>query len=158
VVVAARVPVEIGAERMKVKGLTFVRNEAMQLEKPGIHVELTRPIIGAAIEVHRELGPGLLESAYEECLCHELSLRHIPFKRQVHVPVRYKGVNLDCCFRADLVVGQVVVELKTVEEINAIHEVQLVTYLRLLKRPVGLLINFNVSVLKDGIRRRLFNP
>ena len=129
----------------------------MESPKTGIHVELTRPIIGAAIEVHRELGPGLLESAYEECLCHELALRNIDFHRQVSVPVKYKGVNLDCCYRADLVVGQVVVELKTVEAIIPVHEVQLVTYLRLLKKPVGLLINFNVPVLKDGIRRRIFN-
>lgn len=130
------------------------------IEKPktGILVELTRPIIGAAIEVHRELGPGLMESAYEECLCHELSLRKIAFERQVAVPVNYKGARVDCAYRADLVVGNVVVELKAVETINVIHEVQLVSYLRLLKKPVGLLINFHSAVLKDGIRRKVFIP
>jgi GxxExxY protein len=104
-------------------------------DKTGIYVELTRSIIGTAIEVHKELGPGLMESAYEECLCHELALRNIKFERQVFVPVKYKGVSLDCSYRADIVAGQVVVELKTVEAIAPIHEVQLVTYLRLLKNP-----------------------
>ncbi len=129
-------------------------------EKPktGVLVELTRPIIGAAIEVHRELGPGLMESAYEECLCHELKSRDIAFQRQVAVPVNYKGVRVDCAYRADLVVGNVVVELKAVETISVIHEVQLVSYLRLLKKPVGLLINFHAPVLKDGIRRKVFIP
>ncbi|HVZ15826.1 MAG TPA: GxxExxY protein [Terriglobales bacterium] len=130
------------------------------IEKPktGILVELTRPIIGAAIEVHRELGPGLMESAYEECLCHELNLRKIEFQRQVPIPLNYKGVKLDCAYRSDLIVGDVIVELKAVESINVIHEVQLVSYLRLLKKPVGLLINFHAPVLKDGIRRKVFNP
>jgi len=126
--------------------------------KTGILAELTRPIIGAAIEVHRELGPGLMESAYEECLCHELALRKIAFERQVPVPVNYKGVKLDCTYRSDLIIGDVVVELKAIESIAPIHEVQLMSYLRLLKKPVGLLINFHAPVLKDGIRRRVFNP
>ena len=130
----------------------------MEKHETGILVELTRPIIGAAIEVHRELGPGLMESAYEECLCHELNLRSILFQRQVPVPVNYKGVQLDCTYRADLIIGDVVVELKAVESISVIHEVQLVSYLKLLRKPVGLLINFHAPVLKDGIRRKIFIP
>ena len=120
------------------------------------HEELTKSIIGAAIEVHRELGAGLMESAYEECLCHELSLRGHAFKRQVHLPVHYKGIKLDCGYRMDLVVQDtVILELKAVEEVLPIHEAQLITYLKLSNKKVGLLINFNVSVLKDGIIRRV---
>ena len=135
----------------------MIEQNKPETPKTGVLVELTRPIIGAAIEVHRELGPGLMESAYEECLCHELSLRNIAFERQVPVPLNYKGVKLDCAYRADIVIGDVVVELKAIEAICPIHEVQLVSYLRLLKKPVGLLINFHVPVLKDGIRRKVFN-
>jgi GxxExxY protein len=118
--------------------------------------QITEAIIGAAIEVHRVVGPGLLESAYEECLCHELSLRGIPFQRQVPLPVNYKGVRLDCGYRLDLVVaGQVIVELKAVEMLQPIHEAQLLTYLKLSRHKIGLLINFNVPLLKDGIVRRI---
>ena len=117
---------------------------------------ITKEIIGAAIEVHKALGPGLLESAYEECLCHELSLRRVAFGRQMPLPVEYKGVKLDCGYRLDLLVeGAVVVEIKAVEAIHAIHEAQLLTYLKLGGWKLGLLINFNVSVLKEGIRRRI---
>jgi GxxExxY protein len=117
---------------------------------------ITKEIIGAAIEVHKALGPGLLESAYEECLCHELSLRRVAFGRQTPLPVEYKGVKLDCGYRLDLLVeGAVVVEIKAVEAIHAIHEAQLLTYLKLGGWKLGLLINFNVSVLKEGIRRRI---
>ncbi|MGB9593741.1 MAG: GxxExxY protein [Anaerolineae bacterium] len=115
---------------------------------------ITEAIIGAAIEVHRALGPGLLESAYEECLCRELSLRKIPFERQYPLPLEYKGLQLDCGYRLDLLVGNaVVVELKAVEELLPIHTAQVLTYLRLGGWRVGLLINFNVPVLKHGIRR-----
>jgi GxxExxY protein len=118
--------------------------------------ERTRRIIGAAIEVHRHLGPGLLESAYEECLCHELHLRGIPFLRQVPLPVEYKGVKLDCGYRLDLLVDDaVIVELKCVDAILPIHEAQLLTYLRLAGKRVGLIINFNVPVLRKGIVRRV---
>ena len=118
--------------------------------------ELTREIISAAIEVHRALGPGLLESAYEECLCRELSLRKVPFQRQVPLPVEYKGLRLDCGYRLDLLVAKtVVVEIKAIESLSSIHEAQLLTYLKLGGWKVGLLINFNVSVLKKGIRRRV---
>jgi len=120
--------------------------------------EITRAIIGAAIEVHKLLGPGLLESSYEECLCHELALRQIPFERQKPLPLEYKGIHLDCGYRLDLLVaGLVVVEVKAVEEILPVHEMQLVTYLRLGGWKVGLLINFNVPVLRQGIRRRVLN-
>jgi GxxExxY protein len=116
--------------------------------------ELTRQIIGAAIEVHRLLGPGLLESAYEECLCHELAMRGIRFEKQKPVPLVYKGVKLDCGFRLDLLVeGHVIVELKSAEGLGPIHEAIVLTYLRLSGHELALLINFNVSVLKDGIRR-----
>lgn len=118
--------------------------------------QLTHAIIGAAIEVHRALGPGLLESAYEECLCHELGLRRLVFQRQVPLPLIYKGVTLDCGYRLDLVVAQtVLLELKAVERILPIHEAQLLTYLRLSEKKIGLLINFNVPVLKQGIVRRV---
>ena len=121
-----------------------------------LYKEVSNQVIGAAIEVHRELGPGLLESAYEECLAHELSLRGIPFVRQLDVPLDYKGVRLDVGYRIDLLVNDVIViELKTVQKILPIHEAQLLTYLRLLQKPVGLLMNFSVPLLKDGIVRRV---
>ena len=117
---------------------------------------LTEQIIGAAIEVHRHLGPGLLESAYEECLCHELSLRGLAFERQLQLPVLYKGVSLDCGYKLDLVVErEVVLELKSVEKLLPIHEAQLLTYMRLGGYKVGLLLNFSVPLMKDGIVRRV---
>jgi GxxExxY protein len=116
--------------------------------------ELTHEIIGAAMEVHRALGPGLLESAYEECLCRELSLRAVPFDRQKHLPVEYKGLRLDCGYRLDLLVdSSVVVEVKAVESLAPIHDAQLLTYLKLTGCKVGLLLNFNSPRLKEGVRR-----
>ncbi len=116
--------------------------------------ELTGKIIGAAIEVHKILGPGLLESAYQACLAHEFALRKIPFEQQQDLPVTYKGVRLDCGYRLDfLVAGKVVVELKAVEAVHPVHEAQILTYLRLTGNQVGLLINFNVPVLKNGVKR-----
>jgi len=116
----------------------------------------TSPIIGAAIEVHRHLGPGLLESAYEQCLCQELHLRGLPFRCQVDLPLSYKGLKLDCGYRIDMIVGdEIVVELKAVEKILPIHEAQLLTYMKLAGKPVGLLINFNVPLLTQGIIRRI---
>jgi len=118
--------------------------------------EVTERIIGAAIEVHRALGPGLLESAYEECLCHDLTLAGLSFDRQRSLPVEYKGIRLECGYRLDLLVEDtVVVEIKAVSTIEPIHEAQLLTYLRIGGWKVGLLINFNVPVLKNGIRRRI---
>ncbi len=115
---------------------------------------ISRDIIGAAVEVHRHLGPGLLESAYLQCLCDELGRRGIVFDHEVPVPLRYKDRQLDCGYRLDLLVaGRVIVELKTVEKIMAIHEAQLLSYLRLLHLPLGLLINFNVTRLTTGVRR-----
>lgn len=118
--------------------------------------EWTSAIIGACIEVHRLLGPGLLESAYEDCLCRELTLRAIPFERQKPVPVHYKDIVLESGYRLDLLVaGLVVVEIKSVEQILPVHEAQLLTYMKLGGWKLGLLINFNVALLKDGIRRRI---
>lgn len=116
--------------------------------------ELTQKIIGAAIEVHRSLGPGLLESAYEECVARELSSRKIGFERQKQVPLLYKGSTLDCSYRLDFLIEQlVVVEIKAIELILPIHAAQLLTYMRLGRWKIGLLINFHVPVLKQGIQR-----
>ena len=121
--------------------------------------QLTHEIIGAAIEVHRLLGPGLLESAYEECLCHELTLRKLGVQRQVPVPVVYKEVKLECGYRLDLVVERkVILELKSIEAFSPVHEAIMLTYLRLSGYRIGLLINFNVTILKDGVRRFVFEP
>lgn len=118
--------------------------------------QLTEQILGAAIEVHKELGPGLLESAYEQCLCRELSVRNIPFRRQVEMPISYKDMKPDCGYCIDVIVAeQVVLELKSVEELLPVHEAQLLTYLRLSGLKVGFLINFNVALLKQGIVRRV---
>ncbi|KXK10762.1 MAG: hypothetical protein UZ14_CFX002003149 [Chloroflexi bacterium OLB14] len=114
----------------------------------------TESIIGAAIEVHKHLGPGLLESAYEECLCHELNLRNIPFQRQVPLPVVYKGTKLDCGYRIDILANnEVVVELKSIEAIMPIHEAQTLTYMKLGNWKVGLILNFNVPILVKGVKR-----
>jgi len=117
---------------------------------------LTGQIIEKAIEVHRILGPGLLESVYEECLCYELRIAEMEYQRQLPLPIRYKEVLLDCGYRLDIVVeGSVVVELKAVERIVPIHEAQLLTYLRLSGICTGLILNFNVPVLREGIRRMI---
>ena len=119
---------------------------------------LSGQIIGAAIEVHRHLGPGLLESAYEECLAYELAQRHIPFERQRPVSVHYKEVRLDCGFRVDLLVGGlVVVELKATDKLTSVHQAQVLTYLKLSGCKLGLLLNFNVPVMRDGIKRLVLN-
>ncbi len=116
--------------------------------------QLTDAIIGAAMEVHRARGPGLLESTYEMCLCRELSFRGIPFERQV--PAEYKGVKLDCGYRADIVVdGAILVEIKAIDSLLPIHAAQLLSYLKLRGWKVGRLINFNVELLKHGLRRRV---
>jgi len=116
--------------------------------------ELSSQIIGAAIEVHKLLGPGLLESAYEECLCHELGLRGVFFERQKPLPVIYKGKTLDCGYRLDIVVEKkILVELKSCEKTEPIHEAQLLTYLRLTGFNLGLLLNFNVPLMREGITR-----
>jgi len=125
--------------------------------------ELSGRVIGLGIEIHRELGPGLLESAYEECLAYELSKAGLRFERQKPLPVRYKEVQLDCGYRLDLVVeDELILEIKAVTEILPIHEAQLLTYLKLDRKSLGLLINFNVPVLKHGVKRvacgDLFRP
>ncbi len=116
--------------------------------------QITKKIIGCAIEVHRDLGPGLLESAYEECLSYELISNGLYIKRQQPTPVIYKDIKLDCGYRIDILVeNSVVVELKVVDVLNPVHEAQVLTYMKFANKPLGLLINFNVSLLKDGIRR-----
>ena len=120
--------------------------------------KVTETIIGASIEVHKALGPGLLESAYEECLCHELSLKSLQYDRQRKLPLTYKGIQLDCGYRIDLFVEErVIVELKTIDKLSPIHDAQLLTYMKHAKSSVGLLINFNVPVLRNGIRRKVLN-
>lgn len=116
--------------------------------------QISELVIGAAIEVHRHLGPGLLEGAYEACMCHELTLRSVRFERQQHLEVSYKGVSVRRAFRVDLIVENLVfVELKAVEALSEVHQVQLLTYLRLANKRLGLVINFNTPVLWRGVRR-----
>ena len=123
---------------------------------PLFEKELTDKIIGAAIEVHKILGPGLLESAYQVCMEHESALRNLPFERLVDLPLSYKGIDLDTGYVIDLIYDRrVIVELKAVERVMPVHEAQLLTYMKLTSIRVGLLINFNVPVLKDGIYRRV---
>ena len=121
-----------------------------------IEEQLSEAVIGAVIEVHRTLGPGLLESAYQQCLAHELTLRGIAFQLEVNLPVDYKGVHLDCGYRIDFVVeGKILLEIKSVDTLAPIHEAQLITYLKLSGKRVGLLINFNSSVIRNSIIRRV---
>jgi GxxExxY protein len=116
--------------------------------------DIKQKIIGCAIEVHKNLGPGLFESAYEECLSFELTKAGLKIERQKPILVIYKEIKLDCGYRIDILVENIIViELKTVEEFNPVHEAQILTYLKFAKKPLGLLLNFNVSVLKNGIRR-----
>ena len=116
--------------------------------------KLSNRIIGSAIEVHKALGPGLLESAYEQCLCHELNLRDLSFEKQKELPVVYKGIKLDCGYRLDIVVGNaIILELKSCEKIEPIHKAQLLTYLKLSKLSLGLILNFNMPTMRDGIVR-----
>jgi len=118
--------------------------------------DFTREIIGCAIEVHKNLGPGLLESAYEECLAFELSKKGLSIKRQQPTPVVYKEIKLECGYRIDILVeNSVILELKVVDAINPIHEAQILTYMKFSKMKIGLLINFNVTVLKNGIKRSI---
>lgn len=121
---------------------------------PAYESDLSGRLIGLAIEVHRYLGPGLLESAYEECLCFELKQARLNFSRQVALPVIYKDIRLDCGYRMDLVVdNKVVIEIKSTERLQPIHDAQILTYLRLSNYKIGLLMNFNTTLLKDGLRR-----
>jgi GxxExxY protein len=114
---------------------------------------LVSEVIGCAIEVHKVLGPGLLESAYEACLCRELELQNIPFRRQAPLTFEYKGMTIDCAYRMDIVVADsLLLELKSVDQIHPIHEAQIISYLKLAKLKQGLLINFNVRLLKDGLK------
>jgi GxxExxY protein len=115
---------------------------------------LSGGVIGACIEVHRHLGPGLLESAYEQCLGYELDLRGFEVQRQLQIPVHYKGLDLDCGYRIDLLVNrQLLIEVKAVERLLPVHEAQMITYLKLMGLPLGLLVNFHVPALRHGLRR-----
>lgn len=130
----------------------------MRQMDPAAMDALTDRVIGAAIEVHKHTGPGLLESVYEACLCHELSLLRISFSRQVDLPVAYKGIKLDCGYRMDIVVEEcLVLELKTVERLLPVHSAHLLTYLKLARMQVGLLLNFNEPVLRRGLKRLVNN-
>ena len=121
--------------------------------------EITERVIGAAIEVHRTLGPGLLESAYEICLCHELQLQGLKFERQVHLPVVYKGVKLDASYRIDIIVeGRIILELKAVDSILPIHTAQLLSYLKLTNLQKGLILNFKAEILIKGLKRVSLTP
>ena len=123
-------------------------------EEKNNYDELTKKVIGCAIEVHRNLGPGLLETTYEQCLAYELSRANISFNLQHPLPVEYKGIRLDCGYRVDVLVNnELILELKSIEEIKGIHEAQLLTYMKLANIRKGLLINFNVKMLKMGIKR-----
>jgi GxxExxY protein len=128
--------------------------------KPGILADrAARIVVDAALAVHRALGPGLLESVYEDCLAHELALRDVPVKRQVALPIVYRGLRIEPGLRMDMLVDDiVVVEVKAVEALSSLHEAQLLTYLKLSARPLGLLINFNVTLLKHGLRRLVLTP
>ena len=118
--------------------------------------DLSNKVIGCALNVHKELGPGLLESTYEHCLCYELSKAGIQFERQKELPVRYQDVEIDCGYRIDLLIeGALIIELKSVDKLERIHEAQLLTYMKLSNIEIGLLINFNSVLLRDGIRRRI---
>jgi GxxExxY protein len=124
-----------------------------------LHEQLTERVIGAAIEVHRALGPGLLESAYEECMVAELEHLQLPHATQVPVPLVFRGRTLTSEYRIDLLVADtIVVEIKAIATLLPVHQAQLLSYLRLARKPVGLLINFHVPVLKDGISRRVWTP
>ncbi len=120
--------------------------------------QLSNIVIGAAIDVHKTLGPGLLESAYEKCLCHELDLRGIEHQQQIKLPVRYKNILLDCGYQLDILVEEkLVIELKSVERLLPVHDAQLLTYLKLGGWQLGILFNFNVSMLRNGIKRKVMN-
>ena len=130
----------------------------MRLNPDDSTTKITKTVIGAAIDVHRELGPGLLESAYQACLTYELAQRKVNFARQVPLPVRYRDLRLDCGYRLDFLVEErVIVEVKAVDSVSPIHRAQVITYLKLLNCPVGLLLNFNVTSLRKGGIRRLQN-
>ena len=151
----SRADLRLTTETQSTQRLHREENRKPGLMNPAIN-RLTHEVIGASIEVHRKLGPGLLELAYKECLCRELMLRGIPFERERPLPLEYKGIRLECGYRVDILVdGIVAVEIKAVEALAPIHDAQLLTYLRLGGWRVGLLINFNVVVLKDGIHRKI---
>jgi GxxExxY protein len=135
-------------KRFTMKGMKNTKiNNAIEF------TELSNQVIGCAIEVHRALGPGLLESAYQQCLCHELRLNQIAFEIEKPLPVNYKGCRLDCGYRIDILVeNEIVIELKSVEQLKRIHEAQILSYMKLANVKQGFLINFNVTLLKEGLK------
>ena len=142
------------AESAELEKGSAVTNSMRRTDVASAMNNLTERVIGAAIEVHRHLGPGLLESVYEVCLCQQLALDGIRFERQLAIPFAYKGVQLDAGYRLDVVVEQqIVLELKSVEQLLPIHDAQVITYLKLTGLPLGLLINFNVAALARGVKR-----
>src|SRR5436190_21134619 len=135
-----------------------LRGMQQEGEKAGRFGDCSDRVIGACIEVHRCLGPGLLESAYEQCLAHEFDLRLLSADRQVHLPVRYKNVEIDCGYRLDFIIeAELIVEIKAVERLLPVHEAQLLTYLKLTGLPAGLLVNFHTETLRHGLRRLTLN-
>jgi GxxExxY protein len=147
-----------GGKRLK-SSLAEFGGMQQEGEKAGRFGDCSERVIGACIEVHRYLGPGLLESAYGQCLAHELGLRGLSFERELQLPVRYKGVELDCGYRLDFVVErELIVEIKAVERLLPVHEAQVITYLRLTGVRAGLLVNFNTVALRRGLRRLTLNP
>jgi len=138
--------------------MTLTTEDTKTTEREKLN-QLTEVVIGSAIDVHRLLGPGLLESTYEMCLCRELALRGVSFERQKAIPVIYKGVKLDCGYRADLIVEErLLLEIKSIEQTTALQDAQLLSYLKLSGLKVGLLINFNVRLLRHGIHRKVIGP
>jgi len=134
--------------------MSFTENTTIMIDNRYKYSELTEKIIGCAIEVHKHLGPGLLESAYEDCLAYELKNLGLKVDRQKPIPLIYKEIKLDCGYRLDILVNDtVIIELKSVENLNEIHEAQILTYLKFANKELGLLINFNVKLLKNGIKK-----
>jgi GxxExxY protein len=125
----------------------------MSLERRREFEDGSGEVIGALMRVHRALGPGLMESTYEACVCREFELSGIRFRRQVRLPITYRGLDVDCAYQMDLVVDRIIIELKSVNELQMIHAAQILTYMKLARLPIGLLVNFNVASLRNGIRR-----
>ncbi|WP_341326575.1 GxxExxY protein [Methylotuvimicrobium sp. KM2] len=131
----------------------FITMKGMKIMKGREFSDVSTKVIGCAIEVHRTLGPGLLESTYLNCLAHELNINQIEFKTEYPLPVQYKGIHLDCGYKLDLLIeNQIILELKSVDQLKSIHEAQLLTYMKLMNIKQGFLINFNVKLLKQGLR------
>jgi GxxExxY protein len=147
----------IGGQAMVECKIVFINTKITKITKIGFIMEfdlLSNKVLGSAIEVHKHLGPGLLESTYKQCLAHELYLADLKFELEVNLPIKYKTVNISCAFRIDMIIeNQLILELKNVEKLMPVHEAQILTYMRLSQINIGLLINFNERYLKNGIKR-----